>query len=80
MVGGKVVYGAGPFSRLAPPPPVAQDWLPVGQYGEYYKHPSAAESAEPGARCRSRASSPTDGRREACSVAEEGVLSGTLTR
>jgi hypothetical protein len=38
MVGGKVVYGAGPFSRLAPPlPPVAQDWLPVLKYGEYYK-------------------------------------------
>lgn len=42
MVGGKVVYGAGAFSRLAPPPPpVAQDWLPVGQYGEYYKHSMA---------------------------------------
>ncbi|HMH18686.1 MAG TPA: amidohydrolase [Burkholderiales bacterium] len=38
MVGGKVVYGAGSFSRLAPPlPPVSQDWLPVRQYGEYYK-------------------------------------------
>jgi hypothetical protein len=42
MVGGKVVYGAGPFSRLAPPlPPVAQDWLPVLQYGEYYKRTAA---------------------------------------
>jgi hypothetical protein len=42
MVGGKVVYGSGPFSRLAPPlPPVAQDWLPVGQYGEYYKRTAA---------------------------------------
>jgi hypothetical protein len=42
MVGGKVVYGAGAFSRLAPPlPPVAQDWLPVGQYGEYYKRTAA---------------------------------------
>jgi predicted amidohydrolase YtcJ len=38
MVGGKVVYGAGPYSRLSPPlPPVAQDWLPVREYGEYYK-------------------------------------------
>lgn len=44
MVGGKIVYGAGPFSRLAPPlPPVAQDWLPVGQYGEYYRR-SLAEA------------------------------------
>jgi len=42
MVGGKVVYGAGPFARLAPPlPPVAQDWLPVLQYGEYYKRTAA---------------------------------------
>ncbi len=38
MVGGKVVYGVGPYSRLSPPlPPVAQDWLPVREYGEYYK-------------------------------------------
>jgi len=38
VVGGKVVYGAGPFSHLSPPlPPVKEDWLPVRQYGEYYK-------------------------------------------
>jgi len=38
MVGGKIVYGAGPYSRLSPPlPPVAQDWLPVREYGEYYR-------------------------------------------
>ena len=38
MVGGKVVYGAGPYARLAPPaPPVAQDWLPVKAYGRYYE-------------------------------------------
>lgn len=38
MVGGKVVYGAGPYSRLAPPaPPIHQDWLPVNAYGGYYK-------------------------------------------
>jgi len=44
VVGGKVVYGAGGFSRLSPPlPPVAQDWLPVREYGEYYKR-SAAEA------------------------------------
>jgi predicted amidohydrolase YtcJ len=42
MVGGKVVYGAGPYSRLSPPlPPVAQDWLPVREYGEYYKRTAA---------------------------------------
>jgi len=32
MVGGKVVYAAGPYSRLSPPPlPVSPDWLPVGR-------------------------------------------------
>jgi predicted amidohydrolase YtcJ len=38
VVGGKVVYGTGPYSRLSPPlPAVSQDWLPVREYGEYYK-------------------------------------------
>jgi predicted amidohydrolase YtcJ len=38
MVGGKVVYGAGQYERLAPPAPVpAQDWLPVREYGRYYR-------------------------------------------
>ena len=44
VVGGKVVWGAGAFSRLAPQlPPVQQDWLPVREYGEYYKR-SVAEA------------------------------------
>jgi predicted amidohydrolase YtcJ len=44
VVGGKVVYAAGPYSRLSPPlPPGQQDWLPVRQYGEYYKR-SLAEA------------------------------------
>jgi predicted amidohydrolase YtcJ len=38
MVGGKVVYGAGRYERLASPAPTpAQDWLPVKDYGKYYK-------------------------------------------
>ena len=38
VVGGKVVYGGGSFARLSPPlPQVAQDWLPVREYGEYYR-------------------------------------------
>ncbi len=53
MVGGKVVYGAGPYSRLSPPlPPVAQDWLPVLEYGEYYKR--GLEDAQNLARSLSR--------------------------
>ncbi len=66
VVGGKVVYGAGPFSRLAPAlPPVAQDWLPVRQYGEYYK--SAAAEAQRLARAMSQPGLIADGRAwEAC--------------
>jgi hypothetical protein len=38
MVGGRVVHAAGPYARLSPPlPPVAQDWLPLGDFGRYYK-------------------------------------------
>jgi len=37
IVGGKVVYGAGEFAELAPPPlPVAPDWSPVKTYGGYH--------------------------------------------
>ena len=66
VVGGKVVYGEGPFSRLSPPlPPVAQDWLPVHRYGEYYK--SAAAEAQRMARALSQPELIADGRPwEAC--------------
>ena len=38
MVGGKVVYAAGPYSRLdAPPLPSLPDWLPLRHYGGYHK-------------------------------------------
>ncbi|HEU5177920.1 MAG TPA: amidohydrolase [Burkholderiales bacterium] len=38
MVGGKVVYAAGPYARLDPPPPPAlPDWLPVRHYGGYHR-------------------------------------------
>jgi predicted amidohydrolase YtcJ len=60
MVGGKVVYGAGPYSRLSPPlPPVAQDWLPVREYGEYYKR--GLEDAQNLARAFSRPQLIADG-------------------
>jgi predicted amidohydrolase YtcJ len=36
VLGGKVVYGAGPFSDLSPPiPPVIPDWSPVKTFGGY---------------------------------------------
>ncbi len=41
IVGGKVVYAAGPFAKLAPPAlPVSPDWSPVKDYGGYYGSPS----------------------------------------
>ena len=43
MVGGKVVYAAGEFSRMAPPElPVSPDWSPVKQYGGYARAGSMA--------------------------------------
>jgi len=46
MVGGKVVYGAGVYERLAPPPPpIKQDWLPIKTYGGYQKHAGTAPAA-----------------------------------
>jgi predicted amidohydrolase YtcJ len=36
VVGGKVVYGAGPFASYDPPtPPAMPDWSPVRRYGGY---------------------------------------------
>ncbi|HEY0586192.1 MAG TPA: amidohydrolase [Pseudoduganella sp.] len=36
VVGGKVVYGAGPFGAYDPPmPPAMPDWSPVSRYGGY---------------------------------------------
>ena len=46
MVGGKVVYGAGVYERLAPPPPpIKQDWLPIKTYGGYQKRAGTAPAA-----------------------------------
>lgn len=48
LVGGKVVYGAGEFEPLAPPPlPVRPEWSPVAAYGGYARPapgPRAASS------------------------------------
>ncbi len=41
IVDGKVVYGAGDFSKLGPPPlPVSPDWSPAKTYGGYYRSAS----------------------------------------
>jgi predicted amidohydrolase YtcJ len=45
IVDGKVVYAAGDFASLSPPPlPVLPDWSPVKTYGGYYQHTQAGNS------------------------------------
>ncbi len=47
VVGGRIVYGAGEFGSLAPPPlPVSPDWSPVGAYGSYHRDLAAAPHHE----------------------------------
>jgi predicted amidohydrolase YtcJ len=51
IVGGKMVYGAGEFALLAPPPlPVSPGWSPVGVYGgSHQAQPALAhQCAHPG--------------------------------
>jgi hypothetical protein len=48
VVGGKVVYAAGPFAEHDhPPPPAMPDWSPVRRYGGYaaWRVPAAAAAA-----------------------------------
>src|SRR5439155_4491876 len=46
VVGGKVVYAAGEFASLGPPPlPVLPDWSPVATYGGYYQPRSGPRPA-----------------------------------
>jgi predicted amidohydrolase YtcJ len=45
VVGGAVVYAAGNFSHLDPPPlPAALDWAPTAHYGGYYNPASAVHA------------------------------------
>lgn len=47
VVGGRIVYGAGEFGSLAPPPlPVSPDWSPVGTYGGYHRDLAAVPHHE----------------------------------
>ena len=46
ITGGKIVYAAAPFSRLAPPQlPVAPDWSPVKTYGGHWSVAQSARSS-----------------------------------
>jgi predicted amidohydrolase YtcJ len=46
IVDGKIVYGAGDFANLSPPPlPVLPDWSPVKEYGGYFARRSSQSLA-----------------------------------
>jgi predicted amidohydrolase YtcJ len=48
VIGGKVVYAAGEFERLAPPPlPVSPDWSPVKVYRGYHQAQPAQSALTP---------------------------------
>ena len=47
VVGGRVVYAAAPFAKLAPPQlQVSPDWSPVATFGGYAQHKTKDASAE----------------------------------
>ena len=64
VVGGKVVYGAGPFCAYDPPmPPAMPDWSPVSRYGGY-----GAWGVKPGAMAAS-SSGPASGHARTAAMA-----------
>jgi predicted amidohydrolase YtcJ len=68
IVGGKIVYAAGDYSKMAPPElPVSPDWSPVKQYGGYAPSPIAGVAA-----CE--AMSPHDAKRSGGNKAHRSVL------
>jgi predicted amidohydrolase YtcJ len=68
IVGGKIVYAAGEYSKMAPPElPVSPDWSPAKQYGGYAPSPIAGVAA-----CE--AMSPHDAKRSGGDKAHRSVL------
>jgi predicted amidohydrolase YtcJ len=68
IVGGKIVYAAGEYSKMAPPElSVSPDWSPVKQYGGYASRPIAGVAA-----CE--AMSPHDARHSGGDTAHRSVL------
>jgi hypothetical protein len=55
MVGGKVVYAAEEFAKLAPPPlPVLPEWSPVAVYGGYHQNGHQAARSAKSEACANR--------------------------
>lgn len=47
VMGGRVVYAADEYSKMAPPlPPVSPDWAPTGVYGGAYRHAACGKPGE----------------------------------
>lgn len=47
VMGGRVVYAADEYSKMAPPlPPVSPDWAPTGVYGGAYRHAACGKAGE----------------------------------
>ena len=67
IVGGRVVYGAGPFERYEradnPPPPAMPSWSPVRRFGGY-----GAWAAEPAEATVQRVAANTCGCAHACTI------------
>jgi predicted amidohydrolase YtcJ len=52
LVGGKVVYAAEEFGRLAPPPlPVSPNWSPAGAYSGYHRRKAASAATHKRSAC-----------------------------
>jgi len=70
MVGGKIVYAAVEYSKMAPPElPVSPDWSPVKQYGGYAPSPMAGVAA-----CEAMSMSPHDAKHSGGDKAHRSVL------
>ena len=71
IVGGKIVYAAGEYSKMAPPElPVSPDWSPVKHYGGYV--PSTEPSIAGATACQ--AMSPHDGKHSGADKTHRSVL------
>lgn len=47
LLGGNIVHGDGPYSKLAPPlPPASPSWSPVNVYGGYYRRDRKSAPAQ----------------------------------
>jgi predicted amidohydrolase YtcJ len=76
IVGGKVVYAAKEFSKLAPPPPpVSPDWSPVKTYGGDAQHAASRAGSESPVTAALKHSESVNSRRHRWIYGESGLWS-----